>query len=154
MENWLNNLWSSSTSPAYLFLSLFLSCKISCQTAPKFHLFSALHTCLLSIQSLISIIASLTYLFVFSVSLAQLLGYFHLSPATSLPSYCTLSPPTSELTEISVCHVCQQTFCTNFNSRTFPNYSSAPCTTRKLCFCNNLLLAKLHPHPSLPASLF
>lgn len=24
----------------------------------------------------------------------------------------------------------------------------------KMCFCNNLLLAKLHPHPPLPASLF
>lgn len=57
------------------------------------------------------------------------------------------------VTEICMCHVCQQTFCTNFNSRIFPNYSSAPCPAMKLCFCNNLLQAKLHPHPSLPASL-
>lgn len=77
-----------------------------------------------------------------------------LNPATSLTYYCIPSPPTSELTGICVHHVCQQFFCTYCTSRIFSNRSSAPCTTKKLWFCNNFLLAKFHPHPPLPASLF
>lgn len=44
-------MWSSSTSPVYLFLFPFLSCKLSCPTTEVCHLFSAFYTCFLSIQS-------------------------------------------------------------------------------------------------------
>lgn len=128
--------------PIY-FYSPFSPASFLVQTTEISHLFSALHTCLLSIQ-FPNLHHNFPHIFIYvPVSLAQLLGYFHLNPAISLIAYCIPSPPTSELTEICMCHVCQQILCTNFNSRIFLNYTSAPCTTMKLCFCNDLFLAKL-----------
>lgn len=102
-ENWLNNLWNSSTSPPYLFPFFFPHFSLASflvklqKFLSSFQLFIPV-SCPFSAP--ISIIISLTYLFMFSVSLAQLLGYFHLNPATSLTSYCALSSPTPELAEI------------------------------------------------------
>lgn len=158
-ENWWNTLWSSSTSPAYLFPFPFLSCKLFSHTTEVSHLFSTLHTYLLSIQSpdlhhnfshlfiyVFSPFGTVTWLFLFKKQI-------HLIPATSLVTvFLPLLPLSSQ--EICIYHVCQQFCCTNFSSRIFLNQSSACCTTMKLCYWNNFLLAKLHPHAPLPASLF
>lgn len=50
-ENWLNTLWSFSTSPDYLFPFPFLSCKRTSHTTEVSHLISAIYTRVPSIQS-------------------------------------------------------------------------------------------------------
>jgi len=100
-ENWWNTLWSSSTSSAYLFPFPFLSYKLSFHTTDVSHLFSVLHTCLLSIQSpdlhhnfshlhiyVFSPFDTVTWIFLFKKQI-------HLNPATSLITVFLPLPPLS-----------------------------------------------------------
>lgn len=84
----------------------------SSHTTEVSHLFSALHTCLLSIQSPDLHQTSLTYLFMFSVPLAQWLDYFYLKSRSisTLPTHSLITvflpfPPLSSQRFVSTMFV-------------------------------------------------